>query len=245
MEITRFSLDSGHGRSFRSASAELMSTDTIRQLLPALQNPRNVFIVGGFLRRAVRLDVEGVEEPVGDLDVIVDGSGRAPWLDVSMLDGRVSRNVFGGYRWSSTGFFRHVDIWSLESHYSIREFKREPKIEEAMRGFPLNLDRAALNLLTREVHDGGLVAGVRRRLIEFDADDRYLLHLQAIRVVLLLRKTKYALGRQARELVASKPWLGMEQEMASYLLSDGWDQSAVAGLFDEANSLADELRVGE
>jgi hypothetical protein len=110
MKIDRFSADSAEAGPFGFAWDEPVLTEAIAELLPALVNPRAVFVVGGFVRRSVRAALEGVEEPLGDLDLIVDSPRESAWLDQSLLEGVVSRNVFGGFRWFPVRGFRHVDM---------------------------------------------------------------------------------------------------------------------------------------
>jgi hypothetical protein len=117
-------------------------------------------------------------------------------------------------------------------------FHREPTIEAAMEGFPFNLDRAAVDVTSCQVFEGGLIRGIEEKLIRFDAVDRYLEHVQAMRAVLLLRKTSYGLDESVVALFRSRSWAGRQGEIESYLQSDGWTSAQIEHLFAEMERYA-------
>lgn len=225
---------------FRNAVKDELLQNALTELMPALPEARSIYLVGGYLRRAIREHSEGLLEPIGDLDLMVDAPAPLR-LELRHLEGPTKRNVFGGLRWFPKAGFRHVDVWSVAEHYSVVEFKREPSIEEAMSGFPFNLERAAIDLTSGTALDGGMLEAVRTKVIEHDARDCYLPHLQGIRAVLLIGKTSYRLGTRLKDLVISRPWRGKEAEMISFLRNDGWTQSASEQLFSRADQLAFRL----
>jgi hypothetical protein len=244
MNIIGLSLDRPSASPFRSAlaSPELQPIlDTVR---PALRPAARVFVVGGFLRRAARIEVEGVTEPVGDLDLIVDDPDPLA-LPAGSLPGRITRNVFKGYRWFAPGAFRHIDLWRLADHYSIRLFNRPSTIQMAMQGFPFNVERAAVDVTREIAYDGGCLNSVRERLIRFDAEDVYLEHLQTVRAVLLQRKTGFAFDHSVLALLAARPWDSMKGEIRHYLELDGWVSSCIDPLFDELDVLGRSAGVME
>lgn len=206
-------------------------------LSAALSSPCKLYLVGGYVRRAARIATEGWSEPVGDLDIIVD-SPDVLRPDESLLGGQLARNTFGGFRWFADHGFKHVDFWRLAEHYSIRVFDRPATIRWAMQGFPFSIERIAIDPVSKIVLDGGSLAAIRHRVIEYDACDKYMPELQAVRAILLERKTGFRLGDSVVDLVSSRPWRSHLPEMRQYLLADGWSDHSITQLFSEAEAIA-------
>lgn len=150
-----------------------------------------VIVVGGFIRDVFR----GPRIQPRDIDVVIDNIEKS---SLQALPG-ARLNFFGGTTLSYGNL--SVDVWPLEDTFHIREFRLEPSIESFLAGAPFNLDKIALDIRAAKLYDRGCLDGIHTGTIEYDPANPYLEHVQAVRAVLLLRKTQFTLAPSAVDML--------------------------------------------
>jgi len=153
---------------------------------------QGVFIVGGSLRDYFR----GRNEAPKDLDVPVLGVTaeellRIPGAKKDFFGDGVSINIGG----------MDVDVWPLQECFAIKHFGLPCDIGGLLAGAPFNLEKIAFDVRRKKIHDVGCIEGIKQKMIEYNPYRPYIEHIQALRLVLLKKKTQFRYGESAKALL--------------------------------------------
>ena len=210
--------------------ADSQVSDLVRFLKDSFAETHGVFVVGGALRDLFL----SPPRPRRDVDVVL--GGVTPESIRAIKGSNV--NFFGGTTLLFGGLA--VDVWPLEDTYHIREFHLPKTIAGFLTGAPFNLDKIAFNLDSGILHDDGCLAGIASREIAYAPAQAYLEEIQAVRCVLLRRKTAFALADSASALLDrvarrirrdNTAVLEMKQYLAHF--KDFYDESIFDSIVEE------------
>lgn len=219
-----------------SASAWALGDGDNRVLLDAIRAEKGrAYVVGGFVRDVFIEEMRSMPlRPPKDLDLVVD-------IDPAVLErliaehtvpGRSLRTSLGGYHWYGPSSRLPIDVWALPETYWIKRFRLEPTLANFLRGSAFNIDRAAYDLDSTELHVLGATQAIRDEIIIYDPANRYLETLQAARAALIGLKTGFDLDVTAQELIVRSRWWKKLKQLQTYLAQNGYDEATSRRVFN-------------
>ena len=166
-----------------------------------LEHGAQIYVVAGALRDSLTAHYEGAVFKARDFDIAIRGVSREDFDWV--LSNLGQRNRHGGYALraeSAPGW----DVWRMEETIGFRKTGASCSIENALRSFNLDCNAIALDLRTGLFLDGGAIAAIRKKQVDFVQGA--LQHSEktfAAKAVLLNLRLGYALSDDLKQFVKS------------------------------------------
>lgn len=169
-------------------------------LVAALQQRRlRVVVFGGWARDRLAEHLIGIQKASRDIDLVCDGT--VPVADV-FPSGSV-RNPFGGV--GIDGSVIHVDAWNLSETFLIQRYSLPIDFSELPATADYNINaivfRPAQFFSDASLLDGGAGEALRRRELDFMADDVAQPRIQAARSVMLSTRFRMRLSETVRQFI--------------------------------------------
>jgi len=189
--------------------------DSYSFLMDNFSSYGGVFMVGGAIRYYFLRNRPNLQRTSpNDLDVTVDGITTkelrtVPCLTIEEFPPSSSRGLI-------TLDGPTLDIWPLQETSGLEEFNLPKTIEGVLMRGVLNIDKVAVDLRDGKTYDLGGLDAILEERISYCPARPYLEDLNAARILVHQRKTRYSLDASAKkhlELVASRMTPEKEDEL--------------------------------